>query len=316
MRASRASSAVAAPAKRPRQLRLAARESQVGRREPPAVAVARHAPRGSSSLSGRRSSVPLRRDDVAVGRDLRHRLDIERAPARSGDRGADLAGAAAQLARSRRSARARARACRSPARSTVASIERPGGIEQRDQIEMPAPQRRRRRRSCARGRVEMRLDPLHVAAPGGTASCPDSPPPATASCPSNPPATIAEAAVRMRPADVERGDRDRPRRPPGGSRIAPVAAERPEPRPAARGEGETLRRSGRDARRRSVRPSAVIGLCEDEVERRLVDLAVELERQRAIGRLLPAALEMEGAVAPPHAVAGDAELRRGEHADC
>jgi len=97
----------------------------------------------------------------------------------------------------------------------------------------------------------------------------------------------------------------------GGQEDIARRLERPQPRAAGGGEGEALR--GRIEMRAHLRqPHRGVGRSEQQVDRRMVDLPVELERQRAVARLRAPPLEMETAVAAAIAGAREAQRWRGE----
>src|SRR3546814_7299151 len=64
-----------------------------------------------------------------------------------------------------------------------------------------------------------------------------------------------------------------------------------------------------------LQPQRRIGRVEMQVERRVIDLPVEHNRERPIAPLHSAPLEMEAAVAPPAAAPRDADVGRGQHQD-
>ena len=55
-----------------------------------------------------------------------------------------------------------------------------------------------------------------------------------------------------------------------------------------------------------------VGRGEQQVERRLIDTPVQHQLDRAVAPLSPAADEMEGAVAPPDRLAGQADVWAGQ----
>ncbi len=288
------------------QFAFAACEIEARGRQPPAVTDPRH--HGGRHKRGRAAVDRARRGDgVAIRRRIGGKADVESTPARAAQLRRHLPGAVPQ--RCGDSEATEHEAALPKPRAVGFRFDRDAlGVEQCDEVELAAPQ------PCSVGDLrvggfEMRFDPLHLAdrrKGKRAARRPRHIEPSVEAARHR-----AQTAARVHLGPVECGNRDRRLFALGQqNRSAPV--EGAERRPAAGGEGKAF---GRRVEMRDdiAQAHRFVGMREFQVDCRTFDPPVEREAERAILALGACPFEMHTAVAPQIAIAGDADVRGGEH---
>ena len=305
---SRALSSLVDPPNRPETVALPpAKARAVEERRQPSPS--RVSTAGSLSTIARRSTVPSAGQPDPAGDDVGDSVEDEVAAPGPGDPGSDLAAAAAKLAACVQAGDGQ-RSAAQPAGGQCALERSAGRIEQCDALK-PAASDDDRRRTGEAGIVGLQVDrdSLEV-----VERAEHEPPGETAAVDvelSGEAAGIgAKRPGRPRARDVDRRDLDQ-------RRLAFGEEDR-----SVRGEGAEMRSSGRpvgeaggsrvEVEEDVAQPERLARPGEPDRQLRPLDPAVEAHRERAVGRLGALALEEEGAVAPPEAVARDPDLRRGE----